>query len=234
MFDALKSWLSSLTPTQLQTYQPLFYILFGLITIFFGVVNVSKLIYDWNKDQIKITIQIRRDSVSLLAIQQPLRNYLLIEVVNKGYKNVIINEIGIAMPGKNDINVVDMPWIFPLLKEHEKEIMGSLEWVAIPSTVNPQSIGIAQILFSNLEEAYKNIKKEKELSLEEPGYLRTRNLINAYEELMKSYNTSTQVLTVKPYTVTTTGQRFLGKKTKIQLGNLHTAVQATTQKKRFL
>ncbi|MEG4113854.1 MULTISPECIES: hypothetical protein [unclassified Microcoleus] len=85
-----------------------------------------------------------------------------------------------------------------------------------------------------LEEAYKNIKKEKQLSLEEPGYLRTLNLVTAYEELMKSYNTSTQVLTVKPYTVTTTGQRFIGKKTKIQLGNLHTAVQATTQKKRFL
>jgi hypothetical protein len=234
MFDALKSWLLSLTPTQLQTYQPLFYILFGSITIFFGVVNVSKVIYDWNKDKIKITIQVRRDSVSLPAIQQPLRNYLLIEVVNKGYKDVIINEIGIAVPGKNDINVVDMPWTFPLLKEHKKEIMGSLEWVAIPGTVNPQSIGIAQILFSNLEEAYKNIKKEKELSLEEPGYLRTRNLINAYEELMKSYNTSTQVLTVKPYTVTTTGQRFIGKKTKIQLGNLHTSVQPMTQKKRFL
>ncbi|MEG4801254.1 hypothetical protein QUB63_18270 [Microcoleus sp. ARI1-B5] len=234
MFDALKSWLSSLTPTQLQTYQPLFYILFGLITIFFGVVNVSKIIYDWNKDKIKITIKLKRDSVSLPAIQQPLRNYLLIEVVNKGYKDVIINEIGIAVPGKNDINVVDMPWTFPILKGYEKEIMGSLEWVALPGTVNPQSIGIAQILFSNLEEAYKNIKKEKELSLEEPGYLRTRNLINAYEELMKSYNTTTQVLTVKPYTVTTTGQRFNGKKTKIQLGNLHTAVQATTQKKRFL
>ncbi|MEG3959554.1 hypothetical protein [Microcoleus sp. herbarium2] len=234
MFDAFKSWLSSLTPTQLQTYQPLFYIVFGFITILFGLVNISKLIYDWNKDKIKITLQLRRDSVSLPAIQQPSRNYLLIEVVNKGYKDVIINEIGIAVPGKNDINVVDMPWTFPILKGYEKEIMGSLEWVAIPGTVSPQSIGIAQILFSNLEEAYKNIKKEKQLSLEEPGYLRTRNLIYAYEELMKSYNASTQVLTVKPYTVTTTGQRFFGKKTKIQLGNLHTAVQATTQKKRFL
>jgi hypothetical protein len=234
MFDALKSWLSSLTPTQLQTYQPLFYIFFGFITIIFGVVNVSKIIYEWNKDKIKITIKLKRDSVSLPGIQQPLRNYLLIEVVNKGYKDVIINEIGIAVPGKNDINVVDMPWTFPILKGYEREIMGSLEWVALPGTVNPQSIGIAQILFSNLEETYKNIKKEKELSLEEPGYLRTRNLINAYEELMKSYNTTTQVLTVKPYTVTTTAQRFNGKKTKIQLGNLHTAVQATTQKKRFL
>jgi len=234
MVDALKSWLSSLTPTQLQTYQLLFYLLFGLITIIFGVVNLSKVIYDWNKDKLKITIKLKRDSVSLPAIQQPLRNYLLIEVINKGYKDVIINEIGIAVPGNNDINVVDMPGIFPLLKEHEKEIMGSLEWVALPGTVNPQSIGIAQILFSNLEEAYKNIKKGKELSPEDPGYLRTLNLVTAYEKLMKSYNTSTQVLTVKPYTVTTTGQRFIGKKTKIQLGNLHTAVQATTQKKRFL
>ncbi|WP_449417647.1 hypothetical protein [Phormidium nigroviride] len=227
MFDALKSWLSSLTPTQLQTYQPLFYIVFGLIT-------VTKLIYDWNKDKTKLTIQIKRDSLSLPAIQQPLRNYLLIEVINKGYEDVIINEIGIAVSGNNDINVVDMPWIFPILKGHEEQMMGSLEWVALPGTVNPQSIGIAQILFSHLEEAYKNIKEGKELSPEEPGYLRTVNLVTAYEELMKSYNTSTQVLTVTPYTVTTTGQRFIGKKTQIQLGNLHKAVQATTQKKRFL
>jgi hypothetical protein len=98
-------------------------------------------------------------------------------------------------------------------------------------------MGIALILFSNLEKAYKNIKKEGEkLSLEDPGYLRTVNFVTTYEELMKSnsYNTSTQVLTVKPYTVITTGQRFIGKKTKIQLGNLHTSVQAMTQKKRFL
>jgi len=227
MFDALKSWLSSLTPTQLQLYTVVTTTLILLITL-------SRFIYDLNKDRIQITIEIKRDTVSLLAIQKPLTNYLLIEVVNKGYKAVIINEIGIVVPGKNDINVVDMPWIFPILKGHEKEMMGSLEWVAIPGTVNPQSIGIAQFFFSHLEEAYKNIKEGKELSLEEPGYLGSLNLVTAYEELMKSYNTSTQVLTVKPYTVTTTGQRFIGKKTKIQLGNLHTAVQTTTQKKRFL
>lgn len=170
----------------------------------------------------------------MLAIQQPFTNYLLIEVVNKGYQAVIINEIGIVVHRRKYINFVDMPWTFPLLKDHEEEMMGSLKWVAIPGTVNPQSIGIAQILFSNLEEAYKNIKKGKELSLEEPGYLGKLNLITAYEELMKSYDTSTQVLTVKPYTVTTTGQRFIGKKKTIKLGNLHKAVQATTQKKRFL
>ena len=102
MFDVLKSWLSSLTSTQLQIYQPLFYIIFGVIT-------VGKIIYDWKKDKVNITINIRRDSISLMAIQQPLRDYLLIEVVNKGYKAVVINEVGIAVPGKNDINIVDMP-----------------------------------------------------------------------------------------------------------------------------
>lgn len=43
-------------------------------------------------------------------------------------------------------------------------------------------MGIALILFSNLEKAYKNIKKEGEkLSLEDPGYLRTVNLVTTYE-----------------------------------------------------
>jgi hypothetical protein len=207
MFDAFKWWLSSLTPTQLQLYTV-------VITTLVFVITLSRFIYDVNKDWTKITIKIKRDSDSLLAIQKPLRNHLLIQVINKGSNPVIINEIGIVV--------------------HKRKYINFVEWVAIPGTVNPRAIGIAQILFSNLEEAYKNIKKEKELSLEEPGYLRTLNLVTAYEELMKSYNTSTQVLTVKPYTVTTTGQRFIGKKTKIQLGNLHTAVQATTQKKRFL
>jgi len=225
MFDALKSWLSSLTSTQLQTYQPLFYIIFGVIT-------VGKIIYDWKKDKVNVTINIRRDSISLMAIQQPLRDYLLIEVVNKGYKAIVINEVGIAFPGKNYINIVDMPWIFPLLKEHIEDLMGSIEWVVIPGTVNPQSLGIAQIIFSNLQEAYKNMKQERELSIEEPGYLRTLNFLTLYEELMKSYNPSTQVLTVTPYIVTTTGQRVTGKKTNIQLGNLNIAVQTTAQNQR--
>ena len=236
MFDLLKTWLSSLTPTEIQTYQLLFYILFGLITIvfglitlFFGLINVQKVIYDLNKDKVNISIQIRRDSISLPAIQQPSRDYLLIEVVNKGYKPVVINEVGIMFPGRNNINIVDMPWIFPLLKEHIEDIMGSIEWVVIPGTVNPESLGIAQILFSNLQEAYKNTKKERQLSIEEPGYLRTLQFFTLYEELMKSYNADTQVLTVKPYIVTTTGQRVTGKRTNIRLGNLNIAVQTTAQ-----
>jgi hypothetical protein len=118
---------------------------------------------------------------------------LLLKVINKSYNPVVINEIGVITQSET-INLVDMPWIFTHLKEDQGEILGSLEWVAIPGTVNPQSMGIALILFSNLEKAYKNIKKEGEkLSLEDPGYLRTVNLVTTYEELMKpnSYNTST-------------------------------------------
>jgi len=228
MFDILKSWLSSLTPIQFQEYT-------AFTTTLLILITGSRFIYDLNKDRIKITVTVERDRDSLPAIQQPLRNYLLLKVINKSSNPVVINEIGVITQSET-INLVDMPWIFTRLKEDKGEILGSLEWVAIPGTVNPQSMGIALILFSNLEEAYKNIKKEKELSYEDPGYLRTVNLVTTYEELMKpnSYNTSTQVLTVKPYTVITTGQRFIGKKTKIQLGNLHTSVQPMTQKKRFL
>lgn len=229
MFDILKSWLSSLTPIQFQEYT-------AFTTTLLILITVIRFIYDLNKDRIKIIVTVERDRDSLPAIQQPLINYLLLKVINKSYNPVVINEIAVITQSET-INLVDMPWIFTHLKEEQGEILGSLEWVAIPGTVNPQSMGIALILFSNLEKAYKNIKKEGEkLSLEDPGYLRTVNLVTTYEELMKpnSYNTSTQVLTVKPYTVITTGQRFIGKKTKIQLGNLHTSVQAMTQKKRFL
>jgi hypothetical protein len=232
MFDFLKFWFSSSTLTQLQTYQPLIYILFVVVNVIFGTINVRKIIYDLNKDKANISIQIRRDSISLPAIQQPSRDYLLIEVVNKGHKPVVINEVGIVFPGKNNINVVDMPWIFPLLKEHIEDIMGSIEWVVIPGTVNPESLAITQILFSNLQEAYKNTKKERQLLIEEPGYLRTLQFFTFYEELMKSYNPDTQVLTVTPYIVTTTGQRVTGKKTNIQLGNLNIAVQTTAQNQR--
>jgi len=217
MFDALKSWLLSLTPTTLlQLY-------IAVITTLGLVVSLSTFIYNVNKNRTKIKVEIKRDSDSVLSINRPLRNHLLIQVINEGSNPVTINEVGIALPRKKYINFVGMVGTFVKLKGQEKEIMGSLESIALPGIVNPQSMGIALILFSTLEESYKNIK-EKELSIEEPGYLRTRNLIDAYEELMKSYNFSTQVLTVKPYTVTTTGQRFIGKKTKIQLGNLHIAV----------
>jgi hypothetical protein len=225
MFNILELWILFLTPIQqLQTYQPLFYILFGL----FGLIPIGKAIYDWNKDKVNISIQVRRDSISLLAIQQPLRDYLLIEVVNKGYKPVVINNVGFEL-NKNKINVVDMPWIFTLLREDIEDIMGSIEWVAIPGTVNPGSLGIAQILFSNLQEAYRNAREGRQLSIEEPGYFRTLQFFTFYEELMKSYNADTQVLTVKPYVITTTGKKVSGKKTNIQLGNLNIAVQIRHQ-----
>jgi hypothetical protein len=134
-----------------------------------------------NKDRIKIIVTVERDRDSLPAIQQPLINYLLLKVINKSYNPVVINEIGVITQSET-INLVDMPWIFTHLKEDQGEILGSLEWVAIPGTVNPQSMGIALILFSNLEKAYKNIKKEGEkLSLEDPGDLRTVNLVTTYE-----------------------------------------------------
>jgi len=210
MFDAFKSWLSSLTPTTfLQAYT-------ALISTISALVLVLNLI----KDRTKIIIQIKRDSDSPSAIQNPLQEILLIQVINKGIKSVIINEVGVVVQRKKYINFVDMLQMFSIWRPLEKEIMGSVEWISIPGTVDPQALGVALILFNRLEETYNDIKEGKKLSLEELKSLPTSKVINAYEELMKSYNSSTKVLTVKPYTVTATGQRFIGKKTKIQLGNL--------------
>lgn len=218
MFDALKPWASSLTTTTLlQLY-------IAVITTLGLVVSLSTFICNVNKNLTKIKVEIKRDSESGLSIQRPLRNHLLIQVINKGSNPVSIKEVGIVVPRKKYINFVGMAGTFAEVQVKEKGSIKSFESIPLPGTVNPQSMGTALILFSGLEENYKSIKEGKELSIEEPGYLRTRNLINAYEELMKSYNASTQVLTVKPYIVTTTGQSFIGKKTKIQLGNLHTAV----------
>jgi hypothetical protein len=216
MLDIIISWLSPLL----------------LVNVFFGTINVVKLIYDRNKDKINLIIQIKRDSISLFSIQKPLKDYLLIEVVNKGYNPVVIKEVGIVFSNKNYINIVDMPWIIPNYTEKDMDVMGSIEWVALPGTLNPGSLGILQILFSNLEEAYKNTKEQRELSIKEPGYLQRRNFFTLYEELMKLYNSDTQVLTLTPYTLTVTGERFIGKKTSIQLGNLNIVMQTTSQNQR--
>jgi hypothetical protein len=217
MFDALESWLSSLTPTtQFQLY-------IAIITTLGLVVSLSTFIYNVNKSSTKIKIEIKRDSDTPLARKQPLKNQLLVQVINKSPYPVTIKEVGIVGSRKKYINFVGMRGIFVILKEQE-EMMGILKRIDIFGTVNSQSMEVALIIFSSLEETYKIIKEEKELSIEKPGYLGKRNIINAYEELMKSYNATTQVLTVKPYTMTTTGQIFIGKKTKIQFGNLHKAV----------
>jgi hypothetical protein len=214
MFYALKSWLSSLTPTtQLQVYT-------ALIATLVLVINLSTFIYNVNKERTKIKIEIKRDSDSSLATQYPLQEILLIQVINKSSNPVILNEVGIVAERKNYINFVDIIKIFSIFKPLEEEIMGSVEWIPLPGTLNPRSLGVVIIFFPQLEKTYKNIKEGNELSLEESEYLQKDKLVNAYEKLMKSYNASTKVLTVKPYTVTATGQRFTGKKTKIQLGNL--------------
>jgi len=218
MFNALKSWLSSLTPTtQLQLY-------IAVITTLSLVVSSSTFIYNVLKNRKKIIVKIKRDSDSLLAINEPLRNHLLIEATNKGSNAVIIKQVGIVLPKKNYIDFVDIIEAFVLLKGQEEEIMGSLECIAIPGTLNPEAMGVALIQLSLLGEVYKGIKEEKGVLIEEPGHLRIRKTINAYEGLMKCYNASTQVLTVTPYIGTTTDKYFTGKETKIQLGNLHTSV----------
>jgi hypothetical protein len=214
MFYTLKSWLSSLTPTtQLQLYT-------ALIATLVLVINVIRFIYDVNKEQTKIKIEIKLDTDSPLATQYPSQEILVIQAINKGSNLVILNEVGIVVQGRKYINI-DILKIFPIMRAMENQIMGDVDWVPIPGKVNPQSLGVVMILFSHFEETCKNIKEGQELSLEESRYLKTgKKPIDAYEKLMNSYNASTKVLTVKPYTVTATGQRFIGKETKIQLRNL--------------
>jgi len=213
MFYALKLWLSSLTPTQVALYAV-------VISALAFVINLLKSIYDVNKEQTKIKIEIKRDSDSPLATQYPLQEILVIQAINKGSNLVILNEVGIVVQNKKYINI-DILKIFPISKPIENQIMGNVDWVPIPGKVNPQSLGAVIISFSNFEKICKNIKEGQELSFLESTYLKTgKKPIDAYEELMNSYNASTKVLTVKPYTVTATGQRFIGKKAKIQLGNL--------------
>lgn len=213
MFNTLKFWLSSLTPTtQLQLY-------IAVITTLGLVVSLSTFIYNVNKNRTKIKIEIKLDSDSPLATQYPLQEILVIQAINKGSNLVILNEVGIVVKGRKYINI-DILKIFPILGAMENQIMGNVEWVPIPGKVNPQSLGVVMILFSYFEETCKKIKEGQELSLEESRYLKTgKKPIDAYENLMNSYNASTKVLTVKPYTVTATGQRFIGKETKIQLRN---------------
>jgi hypothetical protein len=213
MFYALKLWLSSLTPTQVALYAV-------VISALAFVINLLKSIYDVNKEQTKIKIEIKRDSDSPLATQYPLQEILVIQAINKGSNLVILNEVGIVVQNKKYINI-DILKIFPISKPIENQIMGNVDWVPIPGKVDPQSLGAVIISFSNFEKICKNIKEGQELSFLESTYLQTgKKPIDAYEELMNSYNASTKVLTVKPYTVTATGQRFIGKKAKIQLGNL--------------
>ena len=217
MFIVLNSWLSSLTPTtEVQLYT-------AVISTLVFVINFCTFVYNVNKDRTAIKIEIKRDTSSLLALHKPLNDYLLIEVVNRSSNLVIINEVGVTNRGK-DFNFVNLINVFFTLKENKKEVMAGIEVEAIPGIVPPQSMGVALVSFSDFEKTYQQIKKEKELLPEEAGYLKTRDFINTYKELMQSYDASTQVLTVTPYGITTTGKRFKGKKTKIQLINSYRVV----------
>jgi hypothetical protein len=95
MFYTLKSWLSSLTPTtQLQLYT-------ALIATLVLVINVIRFIYDVNKEQTKIKIEIKIDSDSPLATQYPSQEILVIQAINKGSNLVILNEVGIVVQGES-------------------------------------------------------------------------------------------------------------------------------------
>lgn len=214
MFDALNRFISSLSPLQIQEYTAF------IVTITF-VMNLIKLIYDLSKDRKKIKVTVKRDDISLAAKQHPHANFLIFEIVNQGSNPIIINELGIITKNKQYFNIVDVPWAFLLLNDADF-LMGSIKWTAMPGTLNSGCLGIAHFSFSILQEAYTNIKRRGEPKPQDSGYLGTMKCLQAYNFFWELYDDKAQIIKLQPYIITNSGNRFIGRKSVIRLGNLHT------------
>jgi len=187
--------------------------------------SIGALIISWKnfkKDTTRISISVKRAQNGAIALQHPTKEYLLFEVCNKGILAVVINDIGIRVCGRfrlrnQFISLVDMPMAHIYMKGDEKGI-GSLECVELPGSIPARTLGVFLLDYSGLKKEFTNCPNRD--SLHETKNFGYRRVINAFNEFQKLEHIQGKYIQVTPYILTGSGERFVGKKSIVELGNL--------------
>jgi hypothetical protein len=189
--------------------------------------SIGALVISWKnfkKDSTKVDLVIKRAQNGPLILQHPNDEYLIFEIYNRGISSVVINEIGIRSSQKpwvknKYINLVDLP--YSDIKEPEQGI-GSLECVGLPGTIPGRSMGVFLLSYSGMKESCQNIKKQS-LSSSNLNFGNQR-LIKTFQEFQRCENQQKIYLQITPYCLTGSGERFIGCKSLIKLGNLKDSI----------
>lgn len=208
--DVINSFISSISAVQVTVYS-------AFTTTLIVLINLTNLIYNIQKDKIKIRVSAKRDNISIPAIQNPSTEYLYFETANQSAASVNIREIGVITKSRRCLNLVDMPYSF-IVGDNQSRVLGSVEYSNVPGFVASKSIGIAQFNFSDFKTRYEPMKNSSSAI---PGYLNRMRVVKAYEEFQKLCDEHAQTIRFKPYAITSSGQKFVGKEVIITLGNLH-------------
>lgn len=188
------------------------------------------LIVGWKnlkKDTTRVSVVAKRAQNGPLILQHPQEEFLLFEVYNQGISPVVINEVGIKIPGKywgktKRVNLVDLPDSFLEMRGQESAI-GTLECVGLPGTIPARSTGIFLLSYSSMRKASINYQKQSIPSID-PGFVGSQRVIRAFQEFQNLEVPRGSCLQITPYVLTGSGECFVGKKAIIKLGNLGDAV----------
>jgi len=187
------------------------------------------LIVGWknlNKDITRVSVVVKRAEKGPLILQHPQEEFLLFEVYNQGISPIVINEIGIKIPAKlfsktRFINLVDLAGSHLHMRGQESAI-GTLECVSLPGTLPARSTGIFLLKYSSMRQASINYQ-EQSISLSTPGFVGKQRVIRTFQEFQKLEISQEKCLQITPYALTGSGERFIGKKAIVKLGNLGNA-----------
>lgn len=202
----------------------------SLAAIVSAFASVGGLIIGWKnlrKDATKVKLVVKRAADGHFMLQFPQEEFLTFEVYNQGTNFVVINEVGVTVYrrlwlNKKFINLVDLPYPNSDIR-NQKGIIGTLEYVGLPGTIPPKSLGVFLLHYSGMKTTYLNYKKQ-EISPESSEFIGSQKLKKTCEEFQKFEERQGENIQIIPYVLTGSGERFIGRKAYIKLGILSDAV----------
>ena len=188
------------------------------------------LIVGWknlNKDSIRVDVVVKRAQNGPLVLQHPTEEFLLFEIYNQGMCPVVVNEVGIKVSGRlfnqaKFINLVDLPDSYLDIRGKE-EAIGTLECVGVPGTIPIRSLGVFLLRYSGMRNASLEYKKQK-ISPTNLNHVGSQKVIKTFQEFQSLEVSEGKSLQIIPYVLTGSGERFVGRKGIIKLGNLSEVV----------
>ena len=183
-----------------------------LINVLLGITTLIILIINSKKDSTNVDVIAKRAQNGPLILLHQNDEFILFEVYNKSSSSVTINEVGFK--SKNQfINLVDLAHAYMSLQESVKAL-GTIEGVGLPGKIEPKSQGLFLVNYSGLRTAALAYQKNESVEFGE------KRVITAYQELEKSLVYQTKNLQIVPYVSTGSGERIIGKKSSVKIGNL--------------
>lgn len=195
----------------------------AIISAFASVGGLIINLKNYTKDATKLDLIVKRAQDGPLILQHPRAEYLKFEVYNQGTTSVVINEIGITVSRgiwkkKQFVNLVGLPHA-DLDIRNQHNALGAIKYEGLPGSIPPKSLGLFLLHYSGMKTAYLNYQKQ-EISADDLHFVGSQRLKKTCEEFQKLEDRQGKNVQIIPYVLTSSRERFVGRKAYVKLGTL--------------